>query len=442
MKLNKVLLCAICTGILSHPADAALNGCNIDSFSDKITNVYFANGVGTAKDDADAFLIDMRIAYDAQFRTIEENSEYTWSTAYNYTQGYLTDVIQVFQQKMEEQGVVGISSYEVYQLIAAGLSNDAIRTYLAAKVSDSTLIEYFTDELLEWLAESMLEIHVNALNDRLLVNSEHVGIYEANLLAGERVLILAHSQGNLFTNEAIAQVRANQTERADSISYFGVATPASSTTGDAQYVTANDDVIINGLRIFEDVLPSNLDNDPGILNDNRSLWNHLIARDYFDPSLASRAVINEGMLQLASSTPYPTQIAGTGAIRASLTWGDQPDVDLHTFEPSGAHVYFSNRIGDDGTLDVDDTDGRGPENYVVPCDSVSEGTYKIGVNYFRGNAPETASIALFLGDGRNIAPRNLLLELAKAQSGNSNPSIMFEVTVTDDGEGNAVYTVN
>ena len=84
--------------------------------------------------------------------------------------------------------------------------------------------------------------------------------------------------------------------------------------------------------------------------------------------------------------------------------------------------------------------GYGPENYVVACENVNTGTYQIGVNYFNGNAPETARVAIFLGDGRTITPRELLLNDAKGSSGNDNPTIMFEVTVTDDN-GNAVYSV-
>jgi len=49
-----------------------------------------------------------------------------------------------------------------------------------------------------------------------------------------------------------------------------------------------------------------------------------------------------------------------------LTW-DQPtsDLDLHVVEPNGAHVYYGNKSGDDGFLDVDDTDGYGPEHYIA-----------------------------------------------------------------------------
>lgn len=443
---NKSLLipALLCAGV-SIPSYASLNGCVDTTDSLKKTTVYFANGILTDPDDADDVALKMQIAYKSQFEAMHENSTYKFTKAYNYSQGALTDITQVLQQKMEEEGAEGVSGYQIYTLISSGLDNDAIRAALAVYLTPNALA-LISDSLLEELGESMTQASIDAIADRLIVNSQHVNFYESDLIAGKRVIIMPHSQGNLFTNSAVASVKARQPERADSIDYFGVANPAATTVDGAQYVTADDDRVIDGLRLIENVLPSNLDNDPSILpgflgGDFRSISNHLIIEDYFDTRLASRDIIDTNLTRLAQDTPFPTQIAGTGAIRASLSWGEQPDVDLHAYEPNGSHVYYRNLTGEDGTLDVDDTNGQGPENYVVACTNVNTGTYQIGVNYYSGNAPETARVAIFLGDGRTITPRELLLNVAEGSSGNDNPTIMFEVTVTDDGNGNAVYSV-
>jgi uncharacterized protein YfaP (DUF2135 family) len=87
-------------------------------------------------------------------------------------------------------------------------------------------------------------------------------------------------------------------------------------------------------------------------------------------------------------SPAPT---GTGEIRAVLSWGATPsDLDLHVSGPvSGApsstrfHVYFGNpnvRDADNDPyceLDVDDTDGNGPETQTITI-SVDEGNYVAG----------------------------------------------------------------
>lgn len=47
----------------------------------------------------------------------------------------------------------------------------------------------------------------------------------------------------------------------------------------------------------------------------------------------------------------------------TLIWDTGADIDLHVVEPGGSHIYWAERRGDNGgELDVDDTDGLGPEN--------------------------------------------------------------------------------
>ena len=50
----------------------------------------------------------------------------------------------------------------------------------------------------------------------------------------------------------------------------------------------------------------------------------------------------------------------------TLTWdGPTSDLDHHVNEPGGALVKYSNKQGEDGFLDFDDTDGFGPEHYII-----------------------------------------------------------------------------
>ncbi|MFH1842346.1 MAG: hypothetical protein ABIF77_04005 [bacterium] len=74
-------------------------------------------------------------------------------------------------------------------------------------------------------------------------------------------------------------------------------------------------------------------------------------------------------------------------MKVTLTWdvGPSNDVDLWVQDPTGEWCGWTNRntaIG--GWLDVDDTEGWGPENYFAPQDSVAShpGTYNVAVYYF------------------------------------------------------------
>lgn len=299
----------------------------------------------------------------------------------------------------------------------------------------------FTRATIALLREVIKEEMVKAIPDQLHTEAVHSAYYKADLIAGKRVIVIAHSQGNLFTNEAIRSVILSESDRSDSIGMIGVASPAASRVNQSPYFTAHDDVIINGLRLLRNVLPSNIDNDPGITNDNRNWSNHSFISSYFSSELVSRSRIDEEFWRYIDELPYPEVKAGVGAIRASLTWGAGGDVDLHTFEPNGDHVYYGNKQGQSGELDVDDRNGYGPENYVVGCESVELGTYEIGVNYYSGQTPKTATISLFLGNYETITPRSIQLDLPEGGSGDDNPSILFRVNVEADEEGSIVYTV-
>jgi hypothetical protein len=91
---------------------------------------------------------------------------------------------------------------------------------------------------------------------------------------------------------------------------------------------------------------------------------------------------------------------GTGAFSATLSWDTQTDIDLHTIEPSGYHVFYrvDRRRGPTALLDADNTTGYGPEN-VYTDRPFANGTYQVFVvpyaDFGRPNRwPTTARITV------------------------------------------------
>jgi len=418
------VLLALVIGLCSFGASAEQDL----SCGQTTTKIYFGNGVDNSLADATSSKQELKRAYLSQLENTYPEETFEFQLAYNRSEGVMNDVLEVFQQKLSENGDWLDWSAAEY-LSALNMLRKVQLPY------EHPSIEIFAGILEEMYAVAVV---------REASLSEHVQKYQGDLQAGHRVIIFAHSQGNLFANSAVQTVAGIEPDKKNSIRVIGVASPAASTVSPNNYWTAYDDRVINLARSFSlvGVLPGNVDNDPGIFNDRRDILNHSFYESYFDSTLVSRGYFNQEFAGLVATMPFPEVEAGDGAIRVTLKWGGQPDVDLHVYEPNGTHVYYSNRRGLSGFLDVDDTNGYGPENYFVSCESLETGTYRIGVNYYYGQAPEVAQVQISLSDGRALS-FSQSLSTSRGSSGNNSPLIMATVHVARDEETGAYsYTLN
>lgn len=124
-----------------------------------------------------------------------------------------------------------------------------------------------------------------------------------------------------------------------------------------------------------------------------------------------------------STLPNCLVLSETAAsLNIRLTWGELPeDVDSHVFLPNGTHIFYSNKGSllspTFANLDVDDTDGYGPE--VVTVSKLMVGTYR----YFLRNYSGT------FDPGMTTSPVRVELNLAGSQ----------RVFVPGSGEGTGNY---
>lgn len=92
-------------------------------------------------------------------------------------------------------------------------------------------------------------------------------------------------------------------------------------------------------------------------------------------------------------------------IWVQLSWNaDMADVDLYVTEPDGGTSWYSDKTtSNGGELDVDDTDGYGPEHYYISegeGDTPPSGNYEIRVHYY-SNHGWTSSIPVKIVVYRN-----------------------------------------
>jgi hypothetical protein len=129
-------------------------------------------------------------------------------------------------------------------------------------------------------------------------------------------------------------------------------------------------------------------------------------------------------------------ILGAGDLQITLTWNTAVDMDLHVIEPNGAHVYYVTRNGTTARLDVDDTNGFGPENIFVATTNAAAGTYQIYVVHYSGAIPTTSTIAVNLRPG---TPQAQTLLFSRSTS-TGNPGVGFNVATVNILTGEIVET--
>jgi hypothetical protein len=89
---------------------------------------------------------------------------------------------------------------------------------------------------------------------------------------------------------------------------------------------------------------------------------------------------------------------GYGDIQTTSTWDNESDLDLHVIDPFDEEIYWNHPSSvSGGYLDVDDTDGYGPENIFWSKDSAPDGLYQVFLHdYFWDGKPESANYKVLI----------------------------------------------
>ncbi|WP_412068566.1 YfaP family protein [Rubrivirga sp. IMCC43871] len=365
--------------------------------------VFFANGMFTH--EVDAILNTQALMTALQRRDdVFDDHDVVGAYAYNQNEAWHRQVWEVNGQSLSDSW---------------GAFAEFLRGFRDGDARD--------DQLLQRSAEASM---ADVWNNEADVAS-HVQAYESYLDQGYKVVIVAHSQGNFYANEACRRLRH------PSLAVVSVASPAA-TVCDASgpVTTLQEDAVINAVRAFTNrpVLSSTMRND----SPHRTLKSHAFVADYLDGVTSGRRILDH-IADAIDRLPPPDAAVGSGPISITLRWGNQPDVDLHVFEPDGTHVFYANPLGLSGELDRDDTDGQGPENYFVPAERLQEGVYWVGVNYYFGTLPETARVQVTAG-GTSYPAVTRTLTVSQGADGNASPVPVAEIEVRRYGSG-VLYSV-
>jgi len=383
------------------------------------TTVFFGNGIFTTEISArNAAIILQDDLREALSDSPDEYLKYNFSVAYNRTDGFVKDVFEVVRQD------IGAKTSMFIRLFGNTLNT-----------VDKLLLDAIPDIFANALSSVASEFDKNAISISDVKN--HVDLYKARIKEGQKIIVVPHSQGNFFVNSAYLHLTD---EERVSFGIVSVANPDSKVAGNWPYTTSHADVII---KVIPTALSSNTSN--GFHSDDVS--GHFFIDSYLRNGAASKNIILNDIVSVNNAIVQPQILANRGVITATLTWGNEPDVDLHVYEPNGTHVYWRNKSGSSGLLDVDDVDGEGPEHYSVLCGSASvgqflqEGTYRVGVNYYRGQLPETAKVVLQVGNNFIVRQFNVDLPVAYGSLGDNSPILVADIEVFANPDGSFDFSI-
>jgi hypothetical protein len=95
--------------------------------------------------------------------------------------------------------------------------------------------------------------------------------------------------------------------------------------------------------------------------------------------------------------------SGYGDIKITLEWDAAVDLDLHVVDPNGEEISYSHTTSaSGGILDLDDTNGFGPENVYWPTNGAATGMYQVAVHYYGPSDGPPASFTITVYNFGNV----------------------------------------
>lgn len=383
-KIQFIIIQLICL-FLSFQANAKNDLCR-----DTGITVGFFNGVNTSPSAVNRAL--EALEKFTRIRSIQDEP-INFEVLYNPTNG-LEDFVETFDQRLKEQNKILANRFELFFSAQRGNGPWWSSIINVLSSTDNILTDIFND----FTAFSIKQLtSIIANPPTALVYKEHQLKIDKWILNGQKMLFIAHSQGNLFANVAYKYV-INKVS-SDSVKVIHIA-PASPTLN-GEYTLADLDLVINGLRLVGSVpnITSHIPNPlsrPAGLNGNKDILGHGLTEIYINPKLDISNRIKEQIDDALNNLVSPERKVSPGFFTAQLEWDGYGDADLYIIEPDGNRVYYSNKNGKSGHLDMDNRIEKGPEHYYASCnsDEIQTGTYQILVDNYSGANGRLATVLI------------------------------------------------
>ncbi len=190
----------------------------------------------------------------------------------------------------------------------------------------------------DWFWEAMETLLVTANSLAAWIPDQdlwdNVSKYRAEIDAGNKVLLVGHSQGNFYANEAYLLINSP-----DDLKVVSVANPSDHVAGSGPYTTLYNDKVINSVRRAFGALPGNMEN-------TRSYeWqNHNFLLSYFGGDRSGPKIIKDIKDQIASLQDIPvapSNLKATGGDqKADISWDAALNANSYNLYRQNAGLWF------------------------------------------------------------------------------------------------------
>ena len=297
------------------------------------TKIYFINGVLNTRKDAVASMLALGEAYFSS-----QKPAVRIGLSHNKTVSLKADIIETLYQRLLQEGVEE-NKIIAYLLTLGDITSDlfilsVLRDYsnLQKKIRSTArklgivILRHPVEVIVNFIIEDAGSLEKHFKTFKTLEESfkkEYRNYLDQR--DGNRILLIAHSQGNLYANpiyESLSETYNNKEyanpfyeslyQSANRVGLIGIASPATTQPAGSSYFTAHDDLVIDSVRRVAGALPGNIDNplymDKRICSirwgtcytvkeDLRDISKHKFMESYFRPGLPSRGAIDAAVEQ-------------------------------------------------------------------------------------------------------------------------------------------------
>ena len=272
---------------------------------DSITNIIFINGMMNTEEAARINLRHIRNAYEDILSTHMFPGDYIFRLGFNETRGRIGDAAEILFQWETEFG----QSPSPLQWLAPIISEEYYEEAMGFSANNRNITTNTRDNVRKFIdrvAETMRRLDIETVTKYHAQTTNYMrAIIDNSFENNHRVIIIAHSQGNLYANELIAHYRQNDTDyHLNRAAVLNIAPPTASPSTSWWFTNRLDWTIIGVRARFWNTLPG-FDNWVINSNDDPREWSqHSFWESYFHPDLRSRQLIDSVFFKYAKELPF------------------------------------------------------------------------------------------------------------------------------------------